>query len=122
MLDLQEVQHRWDVIGVSASSSSSEERKVDSAVKSACVLLTSVVIVNCSPSSETAGSKLALPEPACKPGCAEAVFGFDLVCWSFLDRTCFETHVLGSTPAAANCDWEFPITKFGTWKGESDFS
>lgn len=85
------MQHRWDVISISASSRISEERKVDPAVKSACVL-TFVVIVNRLPSSETAGSKLALPESACKPGCAEAegsVFGFDLVCWSLLDRICF---------------------------------
>lgn len=70
MLDLQDVQ-QGELIGVSASSRISEERKVDPAVKSACVLLTFVVIVNRSPSSETAGSKLALPESAFKPGCAD---------------------------------------------------
>lgn len=76
-----------ELIGVSASCRISEERRVDPAVKSACVLLTFVVIVNRSTYRR--------------------------------QREYFRVYTCS---CHANWDWEFPITKFGTWKGESEFS
>lgn len=53
------------------------ESTVDPTAKSACVLITAVVIVNHSPSSVTAGSRLELPVSECERTPRNSkVFGF----------------------------------------------
>lgn len=104
----------WDVIGVSASGSISEVTKLDPTAESACVLITVVAIVNRSPSSETAGSKLARSASACKcmlkPSASE-IEGSRF--WISPGALCLSQLPLRSlfTPDTAictNCHWEFP--------------
>lgn len=103
----------WDVIGVSASGSISEVTKLDPTAETACVLITVVAIVNRSPSSETVGSKLALPASACKcmlrPSSSEIEGNsFCISPGACLSQLPLRSLFTPDTAICTNCHWEFP--------------